>query len=212
MINMKRGHVDIIDKEGEVWKDVIGYEGYYKISNFGRIMTVRRIENITKFGKATTMIINQRLGAITINKQGYPCAILTINGNTKRCLIHRVLAQAFIPNPENKKTVNHKNGIKCDNNLDNLEWATYTENIKHAYDNGLRKVSELQKTKYKMLYTGEGSHRSKLKENDISVILSMRKDGISVKDIAFKYNVNTVTIYNVINGKRWNNIQIIKTN
>ena len=63
-----------------------------------------------------------------------------------------------------------------------------------------------------MLYTSEGSHRSKLKENDISVILSMRKDGISVKDIAFKYNVNTVTIYNVINGKRWNNIQIIKTN
>ncbi len=192
MINMKRGHVDIIDKEGEVWKDVIGYEGYYKISNFGRIMTVRRIANITKFGKATTMIINQRLGAITINKQGYPCAILTINGNTKRCLIHRVLAQAFIPNPENKPLVNHIDGNKRNNNYKNLEWCTASENTIHALKTGLLKI-RYGKSAGGYFTFEEAEEIRKFRE----------KTGFSHKKIAQIYETTRSVITNILLNKNY---------
>ena len=74
-----------------------------------------------------------------IGTDGYPNVTLSINGVSKTITVHRLLAIAFIPNPENKPQVNHKNGNKLDYSLDNLEWATPTENMQHAFDNGLCK-------------------------------------------------------------------------
>lgn len=102
----------------EIWKDVVGYEGLYQVSNFGR---VRKIEPV---------IIGQ-------GGSRYKSVWLKKNNEKNFCSVHRLVAQAFIPNPENKKTVNHINGIKSDNRVDNLEWATYSENIKHALNNNL---------------------------------------------------------------------------
>ena len=70
--------------------------------------------------------------------KGYPRVLLANKSGKKMFSVHRLVAQAFIPNPENKRTVNHINGIKDDNRVESLEWSTHSENNKHAYDTGLR--------------------------------------------------------------------------
>ena len=106
----------------EKWKDIKGYEGLYQISNTGKVKSVNK-HIILKPSK---------------NRKGYLHIILCKNGKTKVGRIHRLVAQAFIPNAENKEQVNHINGIKTDNNVENLEWCTNGENQKHAFSLGLQ--------------------------------------------------------------------------
>lgn len=117
----------------EIWKPVIGYEGLYEISNMGNVKGVRRSGCTGEPLKAH------------IDHNGYVNFSLTKDCKRKQCKGHRLVAMAFIPNPENKRTVNHKNGNKQDNRVENLEWMTYSENHKHAYRTGLKKVSDAQR-------------------------------------------------------------------
>lgn len=112
--------------------------------------------------------------------------------NKKYRYVHRIIAESFIPNPFNKKTVNHINGIKSDNRVENLEWATYSENIIHGYELGL------QKKRF-----GELSNLSKLTRSDIDEIFKMRIDGFSQTFIAEKFKVNQSTITRILNKKTW---------
>lgn len=111
--------------EGEDWRIINGFESYL-VSNRGRIYSLKR-NSILKY---------------SLN-YGYPRLRLTDeNGVRKSMVIHRLVAESFIPNINNKPQVNHINGIKDDNNVINLEWVTCSENIKHAFDNGLKVISE----------------------------------------------------------------------
>ncbi len=115
--------------EEEIWKDVVGYEGLYVISNFGQVKSLTvPIQN--KLGRVFT-----RLGkniTVRLNSFGYLDTRLYKGGVKKSAFVHRLIAQAFIPNPDNKPVVNHINGINTDNNVNNLEWSTAAENMKHA--------------------------------------------------------------------------------
>ncbi len=111
----------------EIWKDVDGFEGIYQVSNLGRVKSFwSKNKNILKPYK---------------DHEGYyQVKLVRYSGaKSKNKRIHRLVAIAFIPNPENKPTVNHKKGIKLDNRVNELEWATYSENHLHAYRIGLKK-------------------------------------------------------------------------
>ena len=108
----------------EVYKPVVGFERYYMVSNYGNVMSLH--------GYGDTVYMSRRVGT-----PGYYTVCLSANGDSKPYLLHRLVAQAFIPNPENKATVNHKDGNKLNCYVENLEWATYAENNQHAIRTGL---------------------------------------------------------------------------
>lgn len=116
----------------EVWKTIDGFDGIYQVSNLGRIKSIDRL--VCSFVNKHRIKRGRILKPGTTPK-GYHCVNLGKNETKKR--LHRLIAEAFLPNPEQKETVNHINGIKTDNRVENLEWATYSENINHAYLTGL---------------------------------------------------------------------------
>ena len=107
--------------EDEIWKDIPGYEGRYKISNYGKVWS-----NFKK-----------DFMSISVDKDGYSRVALFKDGKQKQLQVHRLVALTFIPNPENKPEVNHKDRNKSNNNVENLEWVTQSENVAHAYRHGV---------------------------------------------------------------------------
>lgn len=104
----------------EKWKDIVGYESYYQISDIGRIKR-----------KDTEKILKNNI------RNGYEYVTLCVNGQRKKFYVHRLVAIAFIPNPNSYEQVNHKDGNKSNNKASNLEWCTQKENLLHAFRTGL---------------------------------------------------------------------------
>ena len=108
----------------EIWKDVVGFEGLYKVSNKGRVLGARKMLSSSS------------------NGTGYQKVALFMGKKCCMRYVHRLVAQAFIPNPENKPEVNHKDRNKSNNCVDNLEWLTEKENFRHALSNGHKTLGE----------------------------------------------------------------------
>ncbi len=127
----------LLDLEGEVWMPVVGYDSYL-VSNMGRVKSFSPTKSVNRKDK----ILAQNVGKI-----GYSNVVLSKNNIPKTLKVHRIVATAFIHNPLNKKEVNHKNLIKYDNTLSNLEWVTKEENFLHALENNviLKKKDRLKK-------------------------------------------------------------------
>lgn len=126
----------------EIWNNIAGYEGYYQVSNLGRVKSVGRTINRNQKGNLT---IKEKIISSHILKNGYEKVDLYKNGKRKCEYVHRLVAESFIPNPNGKIDVNHINGNKTDNSVCNLEWTTRSENMKHAFNIGLCKITELQR-------------------------------------------------------------------
>lgn len=176
--------------EIEEWRDIEGYEGVYQVSNFGDIKSLAR--NIYNYFSGTRAVPDRLLKSC-VQKNGYRIVSLYPSVKSKTFCIHRLVAQAFIPNPENKPEVNHINGIKTDNRVENLEWATSSENRQHAHDTGL-KISQ------------KGSECSKAKLNEAQVLEIRSIKTLSRSEIAEKFMVSKSAIDAIMIRRSWKHI------
>ncbi|MDD5363601.1 MAG: NUMOD4 motif-containing HNH endonuclease [Ignavibacteria bacterium] len=164
--------------QNEIWKDIPDYEGIYKASNLGNIKSLKNKK--------------EKILSPAINDKGYYKVVLYKNKIKKTKLGHRLVAIAFIPNPENKPEVNHKDGNPLNNNIDNLEWNTKLENVRHAFRTGL------------VNHKGENNSRHKLTKEDVILIRKLKKEyKIKSKTIADLFNIKIHTFYQIIYYKRW---------
>lgn len=116
----------------EEWRSIEGYEGKYEVSSLGRVKSLSDNK-----GRERELILVPRIA-----KNGYLYLNLWKGSKAKSRKIHRLVAETFIKRPSGAQCVNHKNGVKTDNRLENLEWCTYSQNTKHAYTNGLIKPTD----------------------------------------------------------------------
>jgi len=176
----------------EVWKDIIGCEGYYQVSNLGRAKSLDR-QFTNKIGVVVTF--PSKMLKLSKNRYGYICVNLSVNGRKWIFNMHRAIAIAFIPNPLNKPQVNHINGVKVDNRIENLEWCTSSENRVHAMKIGLSKI------------IGIDSHRAKLTNEQVLKIREMALQGISRRKIVKEIGtVGAWTIWEIIKRRTWKHI------
>lgn len=160
----------------EVWKDIEGYEGVYQVSNLGRVKRIGKYRN-----QHTSWESNKFLKV----KEGtniYLYVDLSKDNKVKRYLVHRLVAENFINNPNNCNEVNHKDGNKQNNNVDNLEWCTRNENLKHSLDTGLRK-RKIPLEKYDYVY------------NEVL-------KGRTYRSLAKEFNVGKTKIADIIKSKK----------
>ena len=120
----------------EIWKDIKNFEGFYMVSNLGRVKSLNR--TIKRKGIHGNLHLKEKILKQTPDKDGYLCVTLRRKGKSIQSIkVHRLVASHFIPNLENKPTVNHKDGNKTNNCVYNLEWATHKEQTIHAINTGL---------------------------------------------------------------------------
>ena len=120
----------------EIWKDVIGFESHYEVSDYGR---VKRKKGLTYYKDGRVAQFSETILKPTINHKGYERVYLSIGSKKYSKYVHREVAKAFIENPKGKLTVNHIDCDKRNNRASNLEWMTNQENIRHAFENGIYK-------------------------------------------------------------------------
>lgn len=172
----------------EIWKPYI--EGCYEASTLGNI---RSVDREVVFNRTPGI----RKGIIlkpTKNSKGYLTVAICWLGMRVTMTVHRVVAETFLANPEEKEHVNHIDGNPLNNKLDNLEWATPSENQKHAYLTGLQK-------------NGEGHGRALLTEDQVHEVRKYMTSGGTQRGCAEKFGVSRGCIQRILDGTNWSHVK-----
>jgi len=168
----------------ERWRPITGYEGQYEVSDTGRIKSLKRK------GKGTphTQDLIRKTNYLP---KGQELVSLSKNGKVKTLLVHRLVAKAFLPNPNNYPQINHLDGNRKNNNLDNIEWCNQAQNQKHAWDTGL--------------ILRENHNTTKLDENKVREI-RISFPSKTMLALSREYDVNISTISRIIHRQMWWNV------
>ena len=178
-------------------KDIPEYEGLYAVTEDGRVWSHPRSWFMTSPTNTIEQIRPGRFLKLCARKNGYFYVCLR-KGNAKRaCTVHRLVALTYIPNPENKPQVNHKDTNKLNNAVSNLEWATRKENAEHAVKNGCYKAVR-----------GEQNGASKLTEASVQEMRRLRKEGADVRDLVERFGVSEKAVYAVLSGTTWGHLPL----
>ncbi|HEX9060879.1 MAG TPA: HNH endonuclease signature motif containing protein [Clostridia bacterium] len=137
------------------------------------------------------------------DQDGYWYVVLNINGKRTKEMVHRLVAELFIPQIEGKTQVNHKNGVRTDNWVENLEWVTHQENVLHGWRSNGRKQSKKQIETRKMLSKGIKNPKAKITPEIAAEIVKFRKMGRPLKELAFVYHLSVSQISVIARGKYW---------
>ena len=168
----------------EKWVSIPGFSKY-KVSNLGKVVS-------TRWRKRERLLTGHK------TDKGYISVYLkNDDGRYKARTIHRMVGIGFLPNSENLPQLNHKNGIKTDNRVENLEWCNNSHNIKHSYRTGLKQP-----------LVGEQNGFSKLTNVGVRRIKMALQTGISIGELSDIYKVAYSTVYDIKVGKRWTHIKL----
>ena len=187
--------------QNEVWKPVKGFEGFYEVSNLGQVKTVERtILRKTALGKFSEYVVKEAIKKPYQNKIGYVTIAIVKENKTITTYLHRIIAEAFVERvSELDNVVNHINGIKNDNRIENLEWVTSSINNIHALDTGLRNT------------------RGSMSLEFVNSVLELRKKGLINSEIANQLKTTEAIVQGITSGKTYKRLQekdlikIIKT-
>lgn len=176
------------------FKGIKEYEGLYSVSRYG---LVKSLERITVVGGGIREPYKRKKSELMLKRglsvTGYYRVYLSKDGEVTPYFVHRLVAEAFIPNPENKPCVNHKNGVKTDNRKCNLEWCTHLENVRHAISTGLFKVK------------GSNNSNAKISEREVLGVCRLLEGGLSdYRDISDRTGVPINLIRDINLGINWN--------
>jgi hypothetical protein len=165
----------------EAWKNIPELNGMYEVSNHGRLRSYWN-----RGGKSVSAF--PRILSLSVNGNGYPTKY--INGANYR--LHRLVAQMFIPNPDNLPVINHIDGDKTNNHVSNLEWCNKSHNERHAQRMGLKNKA-----------LGEKCNKSHLSNE---VVLEIFKSGLGCRELGRMYGVYHSTVLSIKTGKTWNHV------
>ena len=183
--------------ENERWKPMFGYEEYCEASTLGRIKVLQRFIK-TKDDKIKNM--KEKILNLGYYSNGYEQFSISINNKRHTGIVHRFIAKTFLINPNNLNTINHKNGIRDDNRVCNLEWCSQSDNMKHSFRKLKRKIKNM---------SGENNNNSILKEEDILKIRKLHNESnYSQRKIAKLYSVQPSCINKIIKKETWKQIKI----
>lgn len=172
----------------EIWRDVIGFEGIYQVSNYGKIRSLDRVDARGRKRYAKEI-------ALSFSGDGYGRVGLHKNKKRYKFLVHRLVAQCFLESIEGKDEVNHIDGIKSNNHVTNLEWCNRHDNIRHSFDNNLVRRER-----------GENLYNAKLSAEKVIEARKMYAQGVPLSHIAKIYEVNEKTITLAIKKKSWTHV------
>lgn len=197
---MKNIHLLPTDKpSSEIWKDVIGYEGLYQVSNFGNVRSLDRIVNKPN---GVSYIRKGKICKQSKSNLGYMTVGFTVKNIKVNKYVHRLVAEAFITNINNYPQVNHIDCDKTNNKVYNLEWCTNSQNHIHASKNGLNKLHL-----HRVAYSGELNGMSLLtKEQVLEIKQKYIPYKYSAKKISIEYGVSESCISHILNNRSWKKI------
>ena len=174
----------------EVWRDVVGFEGLYMVSNKGRVKSLGNGEGNNS---------KERLLSLTMDDRGYRVVGLYKNGVKTRCKVHRLVSEAFIPNPEDKPCIDHINTIRDDNRVRNLRWVTYKENMQNEITKKRKEVGCNRGKKF----SDETKERMSISSYKRRVYcVELDKTYNSIKGASKELNINQGNINEVCRGRR----------